>query len=350
MGRMKDNGLEFGFGTFLLKRSPWLPEELDRLREYSDRLDFRRLYAPDDNGSDPVFRGLLEPAAREGLLASYPLDIRPPTDDRPFFFYQMRFADFLKAWLGGESAMDDSDPLHRTLAGILIGLLAASALWVLLLLILPLTWKYRRQSGVSANLRPQLLYFACIGMGFMLIEIPLLQRLTIFLGKPIFAFSVTLFTLLACAGIGSLFSGGLSSMRPKAAHWAFGLLSLGVLVMAYLLPMLLMCAVVLPESVRILTAVLVTAPLGLLLGLPLPMAIGRLAREAAFAIPMAWGINGGCSVLASVLAMLVSINWGLTSTLMLGLVCYLAAWSLWSRFPATMMGEQALVLDTGQTG
>ena len=340
IGHMKDSGLEFGFGTFLLKKSAWAPDELSRLNAYTDRMGFQRMYAPGGEG-DPSFRALLKTAERERLLASYPLDIRPPTDDRPFFFYQMRSGDFLGALLRGKSAMAGSDPLQGSVAGILVGLALAAALWVVLLLFLPLAWKYRQATGGACSFEPALLYFACIGMGFMLIEIPLLQRLTIFLGKPIFAFTVGLFTLLACAGLGSWLAGNLASHSSRFTHWVFGLLALGILAMALVLPDGLARALAAPEPARILIAVAATAPLGILLGLPLPMAIGRLAGTETTSIPLAWGINGGTSVLASVLAMFISINWGLTAAALSGLAFYSVAWMLWPQFTRSGPGQDA---------
>lgn len=319
-------GLPTGFGTFLLKKSPFQPDELSRLRNLVERLGFDLLYAPGLAG-DATFKTLLE-AEPQALIKAYPLDIAPPTDDRPFFFYQMRPSDYVRTLLGSNKAGEGSDPLHRAVAGILVGLLAATTFWVLLLLIVPLAWKNRRTVGSGPHTSRTLAYFAFIGLAFMLVEIPLLQRLTIFLGKPIYAFSVVLFTLLVCAGAGSLLSKRITQRSDRAVHAIFALLSLLLLLVVFLLPDLLARAMGGAESLRILLALVCIAPLGFLLGFPLPLMVARLATQDQALIPLAWAVNGGSSVMASILAMVISINWGLQATLLSGFACYLAAWAL----------------------
>ena len=319
--------LDSGFGTFLMKKTPFQPDELERLKQLVDLLGFKVLYAP-DQPSEPEFKALLENDPHQ-FTENYPLDISPPSDDRPFFFYQMRYADFVPALFGNGAGPSNSDPLHRTVAGILMSLLLASTILVLTLLLIPLSWKSLAKSDLTMRSIIQLMYFALIGLGFMLVEIPLLQRLSIFLGKPIFAFSVVLFTLLTCAGIGSFLSVWLSRKLDAATHAVFLLLIILLLALILWLPVILTWAMPLPEHWRILLAMLCLAPLGVLLGLPLPIAIFRLGIDSESLIPLAWGVNGGASVLASVLAMLVSINWGLKITLTLGGACYLFAWLLW---------------------
>ena len=318
-----------GFGTFLLKKSPFQPAELARLQDFVQRLGFDVLYAPDLPG-DATFKTLLQ-GDSGALVRTYPLDITAPTDDRPFFFYQIRPADYVQIMLGRKQADDGSDPLHRAVAGILVGLLAATTFWVLLLLIVPMAWKDKELAGRNPHTRETLAYFGFIGLAFMLVEIPLLQRLTIFLGKPIYAFSVVLFMLLVCAGVGSLLSNRIAHRSERQAHWLFGLLSSLLLLAAFFLPDLLAQAMGESESLRILLALACLAPLGVLLGFPLPLMMARLASRDQALIPLAWAINGGSSVMASVLAMIISINWGLQVTLLTGLACYLAAWALFQR-------------------
>ena len=122
------------------------------------------------------------------------------------------------------------------------------------------------------------------------------------------------------------------------------MLILLLLAITYRLPGVLAGAMPWPALLRVSLSVLCLAPLGVLLGLPLPMAVARLGTQSGVLIPLAWGINGGASVLASVLAMLISINWGLKATLVAGVLCYSAAWMLWpmlARFSAAQAGGNA---------
>lgn len=323
------SSLPTGFGTFLLKKSPFQASELSRLQELTRREGFNLLYAPGLPG-DATFKTLLEGDAKF-LTDTYPLDISAPTDDRPFFFYQLRPSDYVRTWFGDKQASAGSDPLHRSVAGILVGLLAVTTFWVFLLLVVPMAWKSAPFAGKGPRSLGILGYFGFIGLAFMLVEIPLLQRLTIFLGKPIYAFSVVLFTLLVCAGIGSLLSHRIARRSSRAAHMIFALLLSLLLFVAVLLPDMLAQGMGESESFRILLALVYLAPLGFLLGFPLPLMMARLNAQDQSLIPLAWAINGGSSVMASVLAMVISINWGLQATILAGFACYAAAWALFAR-------------------
>jgi predicted membrane-bound spermidine synthase len=327
IGQIANSGLPTGFGTFLLKRSPFTPAEIARLRDLVNLLGLDLLYAPGLAG-DRLFQSLLEDDPQR-VIDDYPLDITPPTDDRPFFFYQLRPGDYLRMLLGNKPSVAGSDPLHRSVAAMLIGLLAASAFWVLILLIAPVLWTGRGGGAYGLRNVSTLAYFGLIGLAFILVEIALLQQLALFLGKPLYAFSVVLFTLLVCAGIGSLLAQRTAQRSGRTVQVIFALLTLWLSAIAFGLPEALAHAMPWPESLRILLALLSLAPLGLLLGFPLPLAMLRLGSHRAALIPLAWAINGASSVLASVLAMAIAINWGLRTTLVAGLACYLAAWLLW---------------------
>lgn len=326
-------GRPMGFGTFILKKSAFLPTESERLRALTDRLGFTLRQAPGQAGDGSFTAALNGDFASTASL--YGLDVSPPDDNRPFFFYQLRPADYLKLLLGAPGAQGKNDSLHRTVAGMLLALLAASAFWVINLLLLPLFRRnFHQETGVP---RPgtTLAFFACIGVGFMLVEVPLIQQLSIFLGNPIHAFSVVLFTLLVCAGAGSLASQAprlAGIIRPKLL---FPLLLGYLTLVAFLLPTLLDHGMPWPGFARIGTAAALLAPLGFLLGMPLPLGISRLGREGRGIVGLAWAANGGGSVMASVLAMVSAINWGLRTTLVAGILCYLAAWVCWTQLPAT---------------
>jgi hypothetical protein len=166
---------------------------------------------------------------------------------------------------------------------------------------------------------PTLVYFAALGFGFLFIEIPLVQRLILFLGRPVYALAAVLFGLLMFSGLGSLLS-------PRAP-WRGALAATAVIALVYpiLLSVWLQSALGLPLAIRWVIAVLSLAPLGLLMGVPFPKGIAWLERSAPDLIPWAWGVNGAVSVVASVLAALIALSAGFTVVWVAGALCYSVA-------------------------
>jgi hypothetical protein len=167
------------------------------------------------------------------------------------------------------------------------------------------------------------LYFALIGIGFMLTEIALLQRMSVFLGHPIYALSVVLFSLILATGLGSL-----ASERMPLDHW--GRLAVwSALTGTYLfllpawLPPLLLQLDAAGLLVRAGLCVLVLAPAGFLMGFGFPTGMRLASQIDTGPTPWFWGINGAAGVLAASLAVLVSVAFGIDQTLRAGAVCYL---------------------------
>jgi len=177
----------------------------------------------------------------------------------------------------------------------------------------------RRGAGHRAGLT----YFGLLGLGFMLVEVPLLQRFILFLGHPAYAMTTVLFAILFFSGIGSALSHHISTRLALA-----GLVgSIGVYAVG--LPWLFARMLALPLGVRMLIAALALAPAGLLMGMPFPQGLHRLAASATHPevlLPWAWGINGALSVVASVLAALLALSFGFDVVLLCGALCYAGAW------------------------
>jgi MFS family permease len=171
--------------------------------------------------------------------------------------------------------------------------------------------------------RAELTYFGLLGLGFMLVEVPLLQRFILFLGHPAYAMTTVLFAILFFSGIGSALS------RRIGTRLALALLIGLIGVYAVGLPWLFARTLALPLSARMLAAVLALAPAGLLMGMPFPQGLRRLSALAArpeLLLPWAWGINGALSVVASVLAALLALSFGFDVVLLCGALCYAGAW------------------------
>jgi predicted membrane-bound spermidine synthase len=190
-------------------------------------------------------------------------------------------------------------------------------------------WPLKRLAdhrGVSAA-KPLFVYFCSIGLGFMLIEIALMQRLNLFLGHPIYGLSVVLFSLLLSCGIGSYLTEFCKeSTLRKAALGRLGMLLALLTLMGFGLQPLLHTSVGFQTWMRILISIAALFPAGLLMGAAFPLGMMLANRSnAQHLTPWFWGLNGAMSVVSSVLAVMLSVLISITAAFWTGTACYLLA-------------------------
>ncbi len=306
--------------TVLLKRSPFTPEEIETVRRTAAGTgSMKALYLPGDC-AHTAFGEMICAGDPADYQRRYAFDITPVHDNRPFFFFNVRLSDLFRLARGHES-MDWKVNLGLLL---LLGLLAISGVAVLLFLLLParLSARLPRGPGVSS----WLLYFVAIGLGYILVEVALIQKFVLFLGHPTYALTVAVFWLLAASGAGSLWSrgfaeDGLAHRLSKLLVGAAALIALLALAATPVLAALV--AWPLPARVGLTAALL--APAGFLMGTAFPTGLRLAGRAYPEALQWAWAMNAAASVLGSGLAVFVSIHSGIWQTLALGGTCYLAA-------------------------
>ncbi len=310
---------ERGLANFMLKKTPFSAEDLTNLRDLMVDMEFQEVYLPDRRDGKGAFHELISANGSAEFHADFPFDIRPVTDDRPFFYYMLKPAEFIKLLSFPEQGKFEDRAIVT-----LRNLLVVVGVCVSAFLILPLLL-WRREGLKSSGSGWRVLYFACLGLGFMFIEIGLLRRFILFLGPPIYSLAVILCSLLISSGVGALFSSRLPSDRlhrwlPKI------LLALVLLSIAYVfgLPSILDPCMGLPVFARCLMAGVLLIPLGLLMGMPLPIGM-RLFHDGNDLIPWSWGVNSATSVLGAILAVVVAMNAGFTVTLLVGTLLYLLA-------------------------
>jgi hypothetical protein len=282
-------------------------------------MEFQEVYLPDRRDGKGAFHELIRANGSAEFHAAFPFDIRPVTDDRPFFYYMLKPVDFIKLLSFPEQGKFE-DRAIMTLRNLLVVVGAC----VIAFLILPLLL-WRREGLKASGSGWRVLYFACLGLGFMFIEIGLLRRFILFLGPPIYSLAVILCALLVSSGFGALYSARLPSESihrwlPKI------LLALVLLSIAYVfgLPWVLDPWMGLPVFYRCLLAGVLLVPLGLLMGMPLPIGM-RLFHDGNDLVPWSWGVNSATSVLGAILAVVVAMNTGFTVTLLVGTLLYLLA-------------------------
>jgi hypothetical protein len=335
--------------TFLLKKTPFTPQEVQTLADAADNLGFAILYLPGrpvqtfGDSRDDYARLLLSPD-RHAFYHQYPLDVTPTTDDRPFFFNTMRLrnhsfvAPVLR--LFGMHVERPVNPGAWATGGLtaLLVLLAISSFLIVLFILGPLAVTSRGTLGIGWF--PALAYFACLGGAFMLIEVALLQRFVLLLGHPVYSLTVTLFSLLLGTGLGSMLSRRIGDLTLRRfATLACLAVAVVALLWGSVLPPIVQAAIGWPLALRVLLAVALMTPAGMVMGIPLPAGVRLLAATRPQLVAWAWGMNGALSVLGAILAVFIAMNWGFSVTLLCGAIIYalaavIVSRSVWTRPPA----------------
>ena len=316
--------------TLVVGRSPLSRSQVEAVRSFAHDRAFDRIHVPGIESGDvnrfnvldrPYFheaaKQLLGPR-RETFLRGYKFDVRPSTDDRPYFssFFRWSHAPEILG-LSRQGGIGLLDAGYLALPAALVQAVAASAA----LILLPLLAVRGGRGG--ARRRPALAGFFCIGLAFLLIEIAFIGRFTVILGHPVQALVVVLAAFLLFAGAGSYLSGrggpGASITGP--------VIGIAAIASAYALASPQLTAVLAGASpaVKVAAAFALIAPLATLMGMPFPRALSRLNALDPSLLPWAWGINGCASVIGAVLATLVAIHHGHAAVMLWGALLYVLA-------------------------
>ena len=267
-----------------------------------------------------AFQRLIESNDPRQFARTYAYNVAPVNDDAPFFFFTLKTGYVLKNILAGTGKGMD---WRINLGVVVLGtVLVISLIAVMAFLILPLL--VHQHGQVQPTKLPALLYFIAVGLGYILVEISLIQRFVLFLGHPTYALTVVVFLLLLSSGAGSV----------MARRWISGTGTLRILLSAIvvvilvnvvILPVLLSAAVGLPFLLKLMISAAVLVPLGFLMGMPFPTGLKLLAASGGSTVEWAWALNAAASVLGSVSAMVIAIHFGLTVTLVCAGLAYLLA-------------------------
>lgn len=308
-----------GVGTILVSKKPFTAQDIARFDAAVEALRFEVALAP-GRSVDETFDKLTDGSDTRRFFEEYPLRIDPPTDDSPFFFHTLRVADFLRHRENYQGSMQFNVRAVTILGAlfVLVVLLLAACV------VLPLVLTTRRDLLHGAG--PHLCYFVAIGLAFMLVEIALMQRLTVFLGHPTYSLVVLLFTVLLSSGAGSYLAqiaGGDSPSRRDVM-----LVLLIPLVVAALGLAALKAAPALESAgmaASIALAVACLAPMGLAMGMAFPIGMKNALAAHPRLSPWLWGLNGAASVLATVLAVVLAMSYGISTSFAVGVGMYVVA-------------------------
>ena len=320
--------------TLLVRNDPFSRDEVALIRSFAAERQFDLAWFPGIRREDTNrYHRMTEPTlfdaaaallgpARSAFVEDYRFDIRPATDDRPFFFQFFRWALLPElAAVHSRAGLVFVDSGYLVLGLALPQALAAAAILVLL----PLAWLRRAEPGAAGRIRVAL-YFLMIGLAFLFVEVSFIARFSLFLGHPLSAIAVTLAGFLVSAGMGSGISHHLAKRWPQRAivPAVAAIAAIGG-VYALVLPHAFGAMMGLPLAAKSVIAIGLIAPLGFAMGLPFPLGLTRVSEFAPALLPWAWGINGCASVVAAVMATLLAMHFGFTALLTLALCLYVAA-------------------------
>jgi len=315
--------------TLLTSISPFSEEDVARIREIADQRQFDLLVIPDSRPAKPQLARIINSTSMQDLEAAVidPFyDFRAPTDERPYFFNMLKPQSLVRL-----SELPQIKELQGH-GGVLWGniratitlfyLLLAATILVVSIIFFPLL-----RSGLP-QMRPltfaySLAYFAMIGYGFMSIQIPFLQRFSVFIGHPIYTYSMILFAMILFAGVGSLLSERISLQQRSWLTLLPVLTSVLLVILTLTLQTILDAAMDWAMMPRCLLVIAINAPVSLLLGFFFPMGMRLVSPISERATPWMWGINGACGVLASILAVAMSMWAGIHVNLAVAALLYL---------------------------
>lgn len=287
----------------IFSKAPFTDNEVKFLSDSFAQKGYKPILIPSHTAIEPYPALLSGKLKLEQFYDLYPTKVFPVTDDNPFFL-----------------------SFEKPLPIILEGLLYGSLVIVGMFLVTPLLWIRRsRPEKNELRLASIIPYFASLGMGFILIELSLMQKLILLLGNPTTTLAILLFTLLLSSGTGSLFSSRIMKSNSKNLVFVIaGIAILGTFYATSLAPMIY-SVIAQPFEIKAIFAVGFLAPIGFLMGMPMPTGMRLVKSHNPIYVPWMWAVNGAFSVLGAVLSVIIAILVGASWALMFGIVTYFIA-------------------------
>jgi spermidine synthase len=306
-----DSSYAEGGGTpavVLIKKTPFTASELKTLRQAADESHYKIAYDPVLSVSY-AYAELINSRDRRQFFSRYPLNIAPPEDDKPFFFFTLKWRDVPSVWNTPEESRKNNSGLF-----LLVGVGGIMIVLTTLTFVLPLIVQRQSRIGKFAGL-----YFLCIGLAFMMVETVLIQKGILFLGQPTYAFAAVLCALLLGAGAGSWFTRHMEvlALRNYAVR-----LTIVIGIAIAVLPLWLAWGFRFSLALRFVWIVVPLFGLGMLIGQFFPLGLRKLGE---LQVPWAWALNGSASVLGSILAVILAMQVGFAAVLWIAVAFYALA-------------------------
>ena len=311
--------------TVLISRKPFTAADTENARRLTAESHMDVVYVPGQPAgasANNAFGQLLSSSNPAAFWNDYQYDVSPVGDDRPFFFYTVQPRDLWNFVRNGNQQSADYK-INRAVP-LLFGLMGLSIVVTGLILVLPrlvLGSRLPRQKNVVKFLW----YFLCLGAGYILVQVALIQKFVLLLGHPTYALTVIVFSMLVASGAGSYLSGRVVAGDDTRLVYVLAAVALLVGILAFVSTPLVTAAAGWPLAAKLFLTTLAVAPAALLMGMPFPSGLRRLEKRHAPSVRWAWSLNAAASVLGSASAIFLAIYIGLRSTLLVGAALYVCA-------------------------
>jgi hypothetical protein len=304
--------------TLLVARAPFTLSRIQQLREWAKSNGFNLLHDPFER-LDTLYADYLHAPDPRAFEVSYIFNISPVTDDSPFYYNYFKWTNL---WIN-QARGSRGNRLLPVGNLILLTMFGFATIATILFVGFPLL-HYKRSGLKTPYALPMLAYFSALGLGYIFVEIVLIQRFTLFIGYPTHAMTTTIFSMLSFSAIGSLVGQRICNSIKRLQVI---LLILATLILLYIvgLPPLFQSLLKLLDIIRTLLSIVLIAPLAFLMGMPFPTGLRQLGVRARDLVPWAWGMNGVFSVLGSVLVILLSMSTSFTTALAVSALFYSVA-------------------------
>jgi spermidine synthase len=302
-----------------VKKGEFTVDDENEILEAAERDGINVVYLPHRIAGIPI-ENFIRSDDMAGFIENFPMNVTPTTDDRPYFFNYAKW----RHPIDSIEHMHDVPSVSQGNPFFILSQLGVSIFLSLLLIVIPIA---RRGGLPRRGSFPFFVYFAGLGLGFISVEVAVIQKLTLFLGEPVYSLTVTLFSLLVFTGIGSMALANRFAPDDKRVWFVPASLALYLVSFRFISAYLVGHFITSPLPSRLIMAALVLAPLGVLLGFPFAFGLRVLEKRSPRLLPWAWAINGCLSVVGSILTVIVSMNLGFSAVLMVAAVVYVVAFA-----------------------
>lgn len=318
--------------TLLIKKSALTKDDIKKIIRFARDKKFDLTYYPGikpkesnvyirmpGNEYFDAFQNLIDPKTRPQFIRDSVFDIQPIYDDGPFFHYHLKLENIRTIYrMMGEKWQ------YFIEEGYLLPILFVQLVFIAaLLILLPLLNLKKNIAGCTIRTRLlTLVYFGSLGLGFMFVEVSYIQKMILFLGNPPYAMSTVIIGMLFGSGTGSLLSERITWLRN---HWAVLALAAFIVLSSLCLPAIIHTMLKYSLPAKIALSLCIVLPPGFLMGIPFPLGLSHLGKQSPALIPWAWAMNGCCSVLAPVLAIMIALSAGFSMVIFAGAMFYLCA-------------------------
>lgn len=312
--------------TLILSKTPFTDAQIAALERTAADKEYKLVLMPNRPAPKGLIGDLVAAKSVDDLNRISDeqfFDVSPSTDMRPFFFNQARLTQPLEVAKLALKPLNEGHYVSMGQAKATFNLyiiIVFSAIMVAFVIIMPLLKTVENKT--SSFIISGTFYFMMIGLGFMFIEISLLQALGVFLGHPIYGLSVVLFSIIISAGLGSLLSEKLPlTTLPRQVSWCFLTCAYGIF-LAFILGDLFHAYAEVNIMTRVLISIAIMIPAGMLMGFGFPTGLRLTEQFDTRATAWFWGINGAAGVLGSSISIAFNIALGIDKTLIVGGACY----------------------------